>query len=113
VASEFRSFPTLEEAKAYLTGRRLNFMAFRKHQKPVSSFIGGRALRAQLDVWQDGHADCIRVECGLDTMSDVNLAVVELLHDVHDIVLDDVQNSSGKISFAREGTLKLLYEGDI
>ncbi len=31
VASEFRSFPTLEEAKAYLTGRRLNFMAFRRH----------------------------------------------------------------------------------
>jgi hypothetical protein len=113
VASEFRSFPTLEEAKAYLTGRRFNFMAFRRRTKPESSFIGGEALRAQLDVWQDGHADCIRVECGFDTMSDVNLAVIELLHDVHDIVLDDVRNSSGKASFAKEGTLKVLYEGEV
>jgi hypothetical protein len=53
------------------------------------------------------------VECGLDTMSDVNLAVVELLHDVHDIVLDDVRNSSGQTSFAKEGTLKVLNEGDV
>jgi hypothetical protein len=88
-------------------------MAFRRRSKPESSFIGGKALRAQLDVWQDGHADCLRVECGLDTMSDVNLAVIELLHDVHDIVLDDVRNSSGQTSFAKEGTLKVLYEGDV
>ncbi len=113
VASEFRSFPTLDEAKAYLTGRRLNFMTFRRSSKPESSFIGDKALRAQLDVWQDGHTDCLRVECGLDTMSDVNLAVAELLHDVHDIVLDDVWSSSGKTSFAKEGTLKVLSEGDV
>jgi hypothetical protein len=103
----------MEEAKAYLTGRRLNFMTFRRQSNPESSFIGGKALRAQLDVWQDGHADCLRVECGLDTMSGVNLAVAELLHDVHDIVLDDVRNSSGQTSFAKEGTLKVLYEGDV
>ncbi len=41
------------------------------------------------------------------------MAVAELLHDVHDIVLNDVRNSSGQTSFAKEGTLKVLYEGDV
>ena len=96
IASEFKSFSTLEEAKAYLVGRRLNFLllrcpikgessfvgrrfSFMMHKRPgkaESSFIGGKALRAKLDVWQDGHADSIRVECGLDTMSDVNLSLL-------------------------------------
>jgi hypothetical protein len=46
-------------------------------------------------------------------MSDVNLALVELLHDVHDIVVDNVRSSNGHTEFAREGTLKLLYEGEV
>ena len=124
IASEFKSFSTLEEAKAYLVGRRLNFLLHRcsikgesnrcpikeepvfgrrfnfmlqKHpSKAESSFVGGKALRAKLDVWQDGHADSIRVICGLDTMSDVNLSLIELLHDVHEIIRDDVRGCAGK-----------------
>jgi hypothetical protein len=88
-------------------------MAFRRATKPASFFVGGKALRARLDVWQDGHADSCRVECGLDTMSDVNLALIELLHEVHDIVCDEVNDCSGRTSFAREGTLKVLYEGEV
>jgi hypothetical protein len=113
VTSEFKSFSTFDEAVAYMKGRRLNFMAFRRLQKPASSFMGGNALRAQVDVWQDGHYDALRVDCGLDTMSDVNMALVALLHDVHDIVVDNVRSSSGHTEFAREGTLKLLYEGEV
>jgi hypothetical protein len=100
-------------AHAYLLGHRLNFMAFRRSVKPPSSFVGGKALRAQVDVWQDGHEDALRVDCGLDTMSDVNLALAVLLHDIHDIIVDDVRGSAGKITFAKEGTLKLLYEGEV
>jgi hypothetical protein len=50
VTSEFKSFNTYEEAKAYLSGRRLNFMAFRRAAKPASSFVWSKALRAHLDV---------------------------------------------------------------
>jgi hypothetical protein len=46
VSSEFKSFPTYEEASAYLLGRRLNFMAFRRSPKPPSSFVGGTGVRA-------------------------------------------------------------------
>ncbi len=66
-----------------------------------------------MDVWQDGHEDSLRIDCALDTMSDVNLALVELLHDVHDIVDDDVRGSAGLTTFAREGTLKVLHEGEV
>ncbi len=113
VTSELKSFGTFDEAVAYLNGRRLNFMAFRRPKKPASSFVGGQALRAQVDVWQDRHYDSLRVDCGLDTMSDVNMALAELLHDAHDIVVDDVRGSAGRTEFAREGTLKLLYEGEV
>jgi hypothetical protein len=112
IYSEFKSFNTLEEAQAYLTGPRLNFMAMRK-AKPASSFVGGKALRAKIDIWKDGHVDGLRTECGLDTMSDVNLAISELLHDVHDIVVDKVRNASGRSEFAREGTLKVLCDGEV
>ncbi len=53
VSSEFKSFGSYEEASAYLLARRLNFMTFHRSVKPPSSFVGGKALRAQVDVWQD------------------------------------------------------------
>ncbi len=87
-------------------------MALRR-VKPSSSLVGGKALRAKIDVWQDGHVDALQTECGLDTMSDVNLAMPELLHDVHDIVVDKVRNASGRSEFAREGTLKILCDGEV
>jgi hypothetical protein len=94
-------------------GRKFNYMAFSRSPKPPSSFVGGKALRARLDVWQDGHADSLRVECGLDTMSDVNMAVAEFLHEIHDIRIDGVSSTAGQTTFAKEGTLKVLYEGQV
>ncbi len=114
IYSEFKSFSSIEEAQAYLTGRRIKgFMAIRRPAKPGSSFVGGKAFRAKIDVWQDGHTDALRTECGLDTMSDVNLVVPELLHDIHDIIVDDVRGSAGRTEFTREATLKVLYEGEV
>jgi hypothetical protein len=113
VSSEFKSFATYEEASAYLVGRRLNFMAFRRSPKPPSSFVGGTGVRARIDVWQDGYEDALRVDCALDTMSDVNLALSELLHDVHEIVVDDVQGTARLTTFAKEGTLKILHDGEV
>jgi hypothetical protein len=113
VASEHRSFGTFEEAKAYLLGRRLNFMIQRRPIKPSSSFVGGKALRAELEIWQDGCADSLRIECALDTMSDVNLARIELLHNVHDVYSDKVKTGAGKTTFTREGVLKVLYQGEV
>jgi hypothetical protein len=81
--------------------------------KPDSSFVGGRALRAEIHVWQDGHADALRTVCGLDTMSDVNMALVELLHEVHEIATDDVRGCSGETAFTHEGILKVLQEGEV
>ena len=88
-------------------------MAIRQGRKTQSSFVGGKALRAQIDIWQEGHADSIRTECGLDTMSDVNLAVIELLHDVHEITLDSVRSGGGRAKFTREGTLKVLQNDEV
>jgi hypothetical protein len=85
-------------------------MALRREAKPGSSFVGGKALRAKVDVW---HADALRMECGLDTMSDVNLSLPEFLHDLHDIVADDVRGCAGQTSSVKEGTLKLLHQGEV
>jgi hypothetical protein len=94
-SSEFKRFDSFEEAENYIFGRRLNFMTFRRAVKPFSSFVGGKELRAQIDIWQGGHATAISIECGLDTMFDVNLVVPELLHDLHDIVVDNMGSCGG------------------
>jgi hypothetical protein len=73
--------------------------------KPESCVVGGKALRAQINVWQGGHAHSVRTVCGLDTMLDVNLALVELLHDVHEIAADNVSGL--------KGVLKVLHEGKV
>ena len=113
VASEHKSFGTLEEAQAYLRVRRTNYMLHQRPAKRGSSFVGGRALRAELEVWQDGFADSLRVECALDTASDVNYARIELLHDVHDVVSDEIRTGAGKTEFTREGILKVLSQGEV
>jgi hypothetical protein len=50
-ASEFKSCASKADAEAYLRAfRRTSYMAFRKAKKPRSSFVGGQALRVQIDV---------------------------------------------------------------
>jgi hypothetical protein len=110
IYSEFKSFYSLEEAQEYLSARRRNYMIV---AKPASSFVRDRALRAEINVWQDGHADALRTVCGLDTMSDVNMTLVELLHEVHEIDADDVRGCGGATAFTHEGILKVLQNGEV
>ncbi len=51
--------------------------------------------------------------CSLDTMSDVNMAPVELLHDVHEIDADDVRGCGGATAFTHEVILKVLQDGNV
>ncbi len=50
----------------------------------TSSFVGGKALRALIDVL-DGSRENLQVLGGLDSGSDVNLSLRTLLHDVRPI----------------------------
>jgi hypothetical protein len=113
IYSEFKSFTTRGEAEEYLRIRRHNYMAVRHSRKPESSFVGGKALRAKIDVWQDSHVDSLRVECGLDICSDVNLALPELLLDLRSIQRAEVGNCGSSTAFSREGTLKVLVDGAV
>jgi hypothetical protein len=47
IYSEFKSFYSMEEALEYLNVRRRNYMIV---AKTVSSFVGGRALRAEIHI---------------------------------------------------------------
>ncbi len=96
VSNEYKSFKLYEEAvEWYNRGRlasspRLECRAMEFHGVPSSSFVSGSALRAIADVYQDGHQRTTCVECGLDSMSDITMALVEFVHDVHDIQTEDV-----------------------
>ncbi len=46
-------------------------------------------------------------------MSDVNLAIIELLHDVHDVLADAVRSGAGTSELTREGMLKILQNGEV
>ena len=76
-----------------------------------SSFVPGQALKATASVLPFGHHDVCDIVVGIDTLSDVNLAVRDLLSDVHAIDLDLVRGTSGMTPFAEEGTLFVWHEG--
>ncbi len=78
VTSEYKSFGSFEEARAYVVGRRL-FMLHRIPSRPSSSFVGGKALRAELEIWQDGCADSLRIECALALFSFSGVFLSKLL----------------------------------
>ncbi len=46
-------------------------------------------------------------------MSDVNLAIIELLHDVHEIAGDNVRSGGGQSKFVREGMLEVLQNNEV
>jgi hypothetical protein len=85
-----------------------NFM-----QITSSSFTGGEALRAIVMVVPDGHSVPISVVMGVDTLSDVTMALRSLLSNVHPVVPDDVRTSAGSSVFMEEGTLDIQVDGEI
>ena len=78
------------------------------------SFHGGRALRAVLNVLQEGETQTYEHLCCLDSGSDVNLANRYLLHDVRKISSEaTLKNVGDEVSFDEEGILKVLVSGSI
>jgi hypothetical protein len=78
----------------------------------TSSFVGGKALRAWVDIL-DGSSEDLQVFCGLDSGADVNLARRSLLHDVRHVETGVVFNCGESTSFTEEGTLLVSVKGEI
>jgi hypothetical protein len=52
--AEFKRFETLDGAREFVMGRRLNFMMFRNPSRPDSSFVGGKAFELLLTSGRTG-----------------------------------------------------------
>ncbi len=116
--AQFKSFPTLQEAEAYLTGSRPKhcYVGWRRPAEGnakarPASFLAGRALRATVKVLQEGETRPIRVQGCLDSGSDVNLAHRSMLHDVHPILRESISNCGDSTEFTEEGTLWVFASG--
>ncbi len=104
--AEYRSFWELNEARSWVLEGKREVLASRKQcRMQVSSFAGGKALRALVDVVHEGCPDTLQVLCCLDSGADINLASRSLLHDVHSIVDGDVTNCGDETVFLEEGML--------
>ena len=78
-----------------------------------SSFTPGHALKAMATVLPYGHHHTVEVMVGVDTLSDVNLCVRDLLSNVHLIRTDVVRGNSSLSPFDEEGTLYVISDGTI
>jgi hypothetical protein len=78
-----------------------------------ASFVAGRAIRATVEVLQEGETQPIQVLGCLDSGSDVNLANRFILHDVHQIAWEDVSNCGDSTEFTEEGTLWVFTSGSV
>jgi hypothetical protein len=85
-------------------------VCFMQHA-PASSFVGGTALRATIDILPEGLQVPRNAAAGIDTQSDVSLVTRDLLSDVHAISPDDVHGVGHTVSFTEMGLLDLLSEG--
>jgi hypothetical protein len=110
VSNDLKSFRTVEKAiEWYYEGRqhasypKLECRTTELRDIPRSSFVAGAALRTNADVYQDGHEQTPRVECGLYAMSAITMALVERLHDVHSIQIEDISTSGSNTAFAQPG----------
>ncbi len=82
-----------------------------KSSADESSIRGGNGLKATASIFPDGHNDVFDIGVGIDTMSDVNLALREILHNVRSVEMDEVHRTAGTTSFSEEGTLNVWQEG--
>ncbi len=110
--AQFKSFWSLQDARAYVLEGKAEDMKHRHCRMQTSSFVGGKALRALIDVL-DGSRENLQVLGGLDSGSDVNLSLRTLLHDVRPICDGEVSNCGDATSFAEEGVLKVSVRGEV
>jgi hypothetical protein len=78
-----------------------------------STFTGGRGLTAIIDVSVSGSFSSANIPVGIDTLSDVNLAQREHLHDVHPICDENVRGTGGVTSFNEIGHLHITIDGTV
>ena len=78
-----------------------------------SAFAGGVALKAIVQVMPAGNPDTVPISAGIDTLSDVSLALRELLSDIHPIVPDRVRSSGCVTEFAEEGFLDIYHDDQV
>jgi hypothetical protein len=83
----------------------------RQYMYMQSAFVPGQGLHADIDVLSNGTVRSVPV--GIDTLSDVNLALADHLHDIQDIVPDIVRGTGGDAKFDRMGTLFVQLEAGI
>jgi hypothetical protein len=119
VSNEYKSFKSYEAAAEWYnsggpaSSPKLEYWVTEFRSIPSLSFVSGVALRAKADVYQDGHQHTTSVVCGLDSMSDVTMALAEYLHNVHDIEAEDISTSGSYLALDQEGTLKILVNAEI
>jgi hypothetical protein len=82
-------------------------------QTDASSFVGGTAMKATIEVIPDGHQTPIIISTGVDTLSDVSLAARSVLSNVHPVSPDQVQGSGGVSVFQEEGLLDIFADGNL
>jgi len=82
-------------------------------QTDTSSFVGGAAMKATIEVIPMGHQTPITISTGVDTLSNVSLATRAVLSNVHPVSPDQVQGSGGVSVFQEEGLLDIFADGNL
>jgi hypothetical protein len=82
-------------------------------QTDTSSFVGGTAMKATIEVIPEGHQTPFTISTGVDTLSDVSLAARSVLSNVHPVSPDQVQGSGGVSVFQEEGLLDIFADGNL
>jgi hypothetical protein len=78
-----------------------------------STFAGGRGLTAVVDVNVSGNFSSANIPVGIDTLSDVNLAQREHLHNIQYINDENVRGTGGVTSFDEIGDIHINIDGTI
>jgi transposase InsO family protein len=82
-------------------------------QLSSSAFTGGKALRAVTSVLPAGYSEPVEICAGVDTMSDVTLALRHLLCDVENVLPDGVRGTGSTTVFAEQGYLDVFEDGRV
>ena len=70
-------------------------------------------MRAKATVLPEGYTEPVEICVGVDTMSDVNLALRHLLSDVSPVLPDDVRGTGSMTTFDEQGFLDIFRDGDL
>jgi len=103
--------PFVNQTKALEFFRPLQLLCY--PQLSSSAFTGGKALRASTTVLPAGCSEPVEIIAGVDTMSDVSLALRHLLTDVEAVMPDDVRGTGSITAFSEQGYLDIFDDGRV